>query len=139
MGQGVGKAEIELAVLIRARLAVLAVKAAPHMRKIIVHAVVAVEHIAHRVKAETVHAEFLQPVTAVGEQKAPRHLPAVIKGGRAPLIEFFAEKIPAAVIAGQALLRIGAGMAVGDIQNHGQAQAVRRIHQGLELVRRAVA
>ena len=103
------------------------------------NSVIVVEHVAHRIKAEAVHAEFLQPVAAVGEQKAPRHFLTVVKGGRAPLIEFLAEKVAAAVVAGQALLRIGAGVAVGDVQNHGQAQAVGLVHQHLELVRRAVA
>ena len=139
MGQGVGQAEIEFTVFIRARFAVFAVKATPHMRKIIVHAVIVVEHVAHRVKAEAVHVKLFQPVAAVGEEKAARHFLAVVKGGGAPLIELFAEKVKAAVVAGQALLRIGAGVAVGYIQNHGQAQTVGGIHQRLELVRRAIA
>ena len=137
--QGVGQAEVQFAVRVGAGLIVLAVKAASRMRKIVVQAVIQIQNVAHGVKAEAVHTKLFQPVAAVGEQKTPRRLLVEVKRRRAPLIVLGLEKIRTAVIGGQALLGIGAGVAVGNVQQHGQTQAVGGVYQSLELVRRAAA
>ena len=83
--------------------------------------------------------KLFHPVTAVRQQKTPRHVLAEVKRRRAPLIGALIEEIRTGVVAGNALLRIGAGVRVRDVQNDRKPQMMRLIHQTAEPVRRAVA
>ena len=135
----VRKAEVELAVHVGAGLAVLAVETAAHVAEVVADAVVEVEHIAHGVEAEAVHAVVFHPVAAVGEQEAARHFLGVIEARRAPLVRFLVENVAAGVVVGDALFGVGAGVAVGDVEDDGYAEAVGFVHEALEVVGRAVA
>ena len=135
----VGQAEIKLPGGVGTAAAVRRIEATAHMLEAVADAVVGIEHVAHGVEAEAVHMKLFHPVSAVGKQEAAGHVPAEIKGRRAPLIGTLIKEIGACIVARQALLGIGTGMGVRNVKNHGNAQAVRFIHQVTEPVRLPVA
>ena len=109
------------------------------MAEVVADAVVEVEHVAYGVEAEAVHAVVFHPVAAVGKQEAARHFLGVIEARRAPLVGFLVENVAAGVVVGDALFGVGAGVAVRDVEDDRDAEAVGLVHKALEVVGRAVA
>ena len=105
--------------------------------------VIVIEHAGHAVKAEAVEMILVHPELDVGEQEVQNARAAVVKALAAPgrmiaLAARMEELVHRAVKAVDALGGVLNRMGMHQIQQHGQAKAVRLVDERLELVRRAV-
>ena len=82
--------------------------------------------------------EFFNPIAAIGDEKfADRSRIWSIEIDRvAPIVFFFTGQIIVGINA--EIISIGAEVVVNHVENYTQAQRVRAIHKGAQIVRRAI-
>ena len=107
-------------------------------------AVVMIEHAGDAVKAEAVKMIFFQPEAHVGKQEMDHAGFAVIKhpgipGRMIACLSFFKELAVGSVKARDSFRGVLDRVGVDDVQQHGQAQLMGPVDQGLQFVRRPVA
>ena len=106
-------------------------------------AVVEIEHGGHRVHAQPVHAELLQPPERGGEQETPHLGPAEVEHPRAPAVVFPLERIGVLIetrpVEVHQPVRVLAEVRGHPVEDHGQPRRVQAVDEILQVVGRSVA
>src|SRR6266566_9910021 len=97
-----------------------------------------IEDALRRIKAKAIEMEFVDPVATVGDEKFAywSRICSIEINRVAPVIFVLARQIIVGVNA--KIIAVGAEVVVNHIENHAQAERMRVINEGAQIVRRAV-